>query len=304
MTRRLLELIATVALFLIVWVVYPPPANAQVGVVFIRDTIRNPDSTLFNGTVTITWTGPYDGFQRDTQSRVSNGVFSSLVVSSPLPNQTYRVQYASTDGANVWSEAWSVPYSSAPLTISQVKQSGAVKTLAISVNGITFQAIVGAASPVAQNVGISNTGAGTLAWTASKTQTWLTLATTSGTAPSALALIPNSGSLSAGTYIDTVTINGTGAASSPQTVTVTLNVSASSSSGSIMFIDSETPTGSVNGTNVVFAIANVPSPASSLKVMRNGIRLRLGGDYTFTGQTITLGTAPQSGDVLLVDYRQ
>jgi len=72
-----------------------------------------------------------------------------------------------------------------------------------------------------------------------------------------------------------------------------------------VFVDEEIPVGALNGTNATFTIANVPNPATSLQCFRNGLRVRLGGDYTFTGQTLTFLTAavPQSGDTLDCSYR-
>lgn len=66
-------------------------------------------------------------------------------------------------------------------------------------------------------------------------------------------------------------------------------------------VDDETPTNT--GDDLNFTIAHIPSPASSLKVYRNGQRLRITEDYTFSGQTITLLIAKLSGEVLLCDYR-
>lgn len=71
----------------------------------------------------------------------------------------------------------------------------------------------------------------------------------------------------------------------------------------IHIIDDETPSGTKNGSNTIFTIGNSPSPVSSLKVYRNGQRLRITEDYTFSGTTITFVVPPESDDVLLVDYR-
>ncbi|HEX4594748.1 MAG TPA: hypothetical protein VH157_10765 [Bryobacteraceae bacterium] len=71
------------------------------------------------------------------------------------------------------------------------------------------------------------------------------------------------------------------------------------------FVDGETPAGTVNSVNAVFAVAQTPSPAASLAVYRNGVRVRSGLDYTLTGNAITfaLGSIPQTGDVLQCTYR-
>lgn len=68
-------------------------------------------------------------------------------------------------------------------------------------------------------------------------------------------------------------------------------------------IDDETPTGTVNGSNTDFTLANIPSPTSSLKVFVNGQRMRITEDYTFSGTTITFLIAPPTGSIILVDYR-
>lgn len=72
------------------------------------------------------------------------------------------------------------------------------------------------------------------------------------------------------------------------------------------FVYNETPTGTVNGTNAAFTTANAVTPASSVRVYVNGVRMASGGsaDYTFSTPTITFnaGAIPQTGDVLLVDY--
>lgn len=69
-------------------------------------------------------------------------------------------------------------------------------------------------------------------------------------------------------------------------------------------IDDEVPFGSVNGTNKVFTLANIPNPPASVKVFVNGQKMKSGGeDYTLSGKTITAVTAPPTGSIILVDYR-
>lgn len=67
------------------------------------------------------------------------------------------------------------------------------------------------------------------------------------------------------------------------------------------FVDDETPTNS--GDNLNFTINLTPSPASSLKVYRNGQRLKITEDYTFSGKTITLLTSLGATEILTVDYK-
>ena len=74
----------------------------------------------------------------------------------------------------------------------------------------------------------------------------------------------------------------------------------------INFADAETPTGTINGVNATFTLANSPSPAGSLLLFKNGQLMKAAGaDYTLTGNSIAFvsGAIPQTGDVLLAQYR-
>lgn len=67
----------------------------------------------------------------------------------------------------------------------------------------------------------------------------------------------------------------------------------------------ETPTGTVNGTNATFTLANTPVSGQEM-VFVNGILMNVGAtnDYTISTNTITFnsGAIPQTGDVVLVSY--
>lgn len=93
------------------------------------------------------------------------------------------------------------------------------------------------------------------------------------------------------------------------------DVSSVSSSGSVTLattvtkmaniITRETPSGSVNGSNVTFTLANTPL-AGTEEVYLNGLLQEpgAGNDYTISGGTITYLTAPITGDRLRVSYRK
>lgn len=74
-------------------------------------------------------------------------------------------------------------------------------------------------------------------------------------------------------------------------------------SGDVNFTENEVPSGTINGSNVTFTVANAPSPATSLKVYLNSLRQVPTTDYTLSGVTITFVQAPLTGSTLLVDYR-
>jgi hypothetical protein len=90
--------------------------------------------------------------------------------------------------------------------------------------GLNFSATAGGANPSSQAVTISNSGGGTLSWTAAKTQPWLVLGATSGSGVFVLSVQAIAGSLAAGTYTDTITISAAGANPASQTVSVTFTV--------------------------------------------------------------------------------
>lgn len=68
-------------------------------------------------------------------------------------------------------------------------------------------------------------------------------------------------------------------------------------------ITRETPSGSVNGSNTAFTLANTPI-AGTESVYLNGLLQEpgAGNDYTISGPTITYLTAPVSGDKVRVSY--
>lgn len=74
------------------------------------------------------------------------------------------------------------------------------------------------------------------------------------------------------------------------------------------FIANETPSGTINGSNATFTLANTPatvnSAVSSLEVVLNGVVLEggSGNDYTLSGNTITMLLVPQTGDKLRAYY--
>jgi len=70
-----------------------------------------------------------------------------------------------------------------------------------------------------------------------------------------------------------------------------------------LFVDDETPSGTINGSNTVFTLANVPNPASSVEVFLDGMMQRAGVDYSLSSATVTFTSAPISGAILRAYYR-
>jgi Concanavalin A-like lectin/glucanases superfamily/Viral BACON domain len=91
---------------------------------------------------------------------------------------------------------------------------------------MTFTGTAGAANPAAKTASITNTGGGTLTYTASDDAAWLSETPTNGTAPQTLSISADLSGLAAGTYSGTITITAAGATGSPKTIPVTLTVAA------------------------------------------------------------------------------
>lgn len=92
----------------------------------------------------------------------------------------------------------------------------------------------------------------------------------------------------------------------PPTLRIVGTSSGTNTPGPV-FVDVEIPTGTVDGVNRTFTLRDVPNPASSLNLMRNGISYTAGVDYTLAGNVITYlpgVTAPQLGDVHKASYRK
>jgi uncharacterized protein (TIGR03437 family) len=97
-------------------------------------------------------------------------------------------------------------------------------TLAVTPASLSFAYTVGGTAPPAQSLQISNSGTGTLAWSAATSLTWLSWTAASGTAPSTLSVSALPAGMSPGTYTGTIQVTATGANNSPATISVTLTV--------------------------------------------------------------------------------
>jgi len=101
---------------------------------------------------------------------------------------------------------------------------------------------------------------------------------------------------------------GSGAAYSEITLGTGLSMSGTTlnAAAAVSFADSEVPSGTVNGTNDTFTLANTPI-SGSVHLYVNSARQKAGSgnDYTISSGTITFeaGNIPETGAVILADYR-
>ena len=86
-------------------------------------------------------------------------------------------------------------------------------------------------NPAAQQLAITNAGAGTLTWRVTESSDWLSVSPASGTNTGRVTVSVTPGDLRAGTYVANMTITAAGAVNSPMTVPVRLTVGSNSGGG-------------------------------------------------------------------------
>jgi hypothetical protein len=74
------------------------------------------------------------------------------------------------------------------------------------------------------------------------------------------------------------------------------------STGSSTVYGNTTVSGIINGVNLIFNLASLPSTPDSLILTLGGVVLSQNDDYTLSGTTITMFTAPQTNSILKAYY--
>lgn len=99
-------------------------------------------------------------------------------------------------------------------------------TLALSTQTVNLTSVVGGTT-ISSTVDVSNSGTGTLDFSAVSDANWLTVAPLTGAAPASLMVSADPSGLPVGTYVGHVTVSSPGSQNSPQSITVNLSVTAS-----------------------------------------------------------------------------
>ena len=275
MFRRLL----VVSAWLAVSAVAAPPLST------IQDVLDKADGARFNGTLTISWSSfqPADSTaivaQGSTVVTVTNGYLRVQLVpsTSAIPVATYNVTYSS-NGRTQFREVWAVPATTQTLKVHDVRISSAA---AGSTSGISAADTGDPATPLPESdvIGlIADLGARPVKGP--------------NFAAGSVAVVDGSGMLAAvtGNPSDCVHVDGS---------------SGTCGWSSTSFVDGDTLSGLVDGTNTAFGLSATPNPATSLAVYRNGVLQKAAQDFTVSASTVTFLTAstPQPGDTLLASYR-
>jgi hypothetical protein len=176
--------------------------------------------------------------------------------------------------------------SNTPWTMATVVfKSGTVSPPALSVSpsSLSFSGTAGGSSPAAKTLTVTNSGGGTMNWTASESASWLSVSPASGTNNGTITVTPSITGLAAGTYTTDVTVTATGAGGSPKTIPVTFTVDPATP-----------PTLTVSPTSLSFTATQGGSnpAAKTLSVSNTG-----GGsmDWTATDGAAWLSLSPTSG---------
>jgi uncharacterized protein (TIGR03437 family) len=162
-------------------------------------------------------------------SATTSATWLSVAVASGTAPSTLSVLVSPTGlGAGTYTRSVQISAagaSNSPVSVAvTLTVAPAPPVLAVSPQALTFNYMVSGTIPAAQSIQVTNSGGGTLNWSATASAMWLSVAVTSGTAPSTLSVLVSPTGLGAGTYTGSVQISAAGASNSPVSVTVTLTV--------------------------------------------------------------------------------
>ena len=233
----------------------------------------NPAAQTLNirntGAGTLTWTASDNAawLTLSPASGTNNGAVTVSAATGSLAVGTYNGTITiSAPG----SKSVSVPVT---FTVTAAPVPPAIGTSPAS---LSFTVQHGGGNPAAQTLNISNTGGGTLTWTASDNAAWLALSPSSGTNNGTITVTAATGSLAAGTHNATIALGATGAANVQVPVTFTITPASTSIT---LSPSSLTYTG-MHGSS---------TPASQ------GLTVTSNGNWTATDNATWLTLSPTSG---------
>ncbi|HXH11237.1 MAG TPA: hypothetical protein VNP04_15935, partial [Alphaproteobacteria bacterium] len=111
-----------------------------------------------------------------------------------------------------------------PVDLQFVAVIGPPPAVEASPASLSFSSLENGADPASQSLSITNTSLGTLSWTASLNQPWLSVSPASGTTPGTITVSVTTSGLAAGTYNGTITVTSPEASNSPLLIPVSLRI--------------------------------------------------------------------------------
>jgi len=247
----------------------------------IQDVLYRADGSRFNGILTINW-GSFQSsdntniVMQSVAIKVVNGILRVQLVPSPTTPAAYYTVVYNSDGRVQFQETWSVPASSQPLKVSAVRVNSASGAISSGGNITT--------GPI-----LESQVTGLTADLAARPLEGPAFA------PGRVAVINSLGSIDAvdGNPSDCLHVDGSS------------GVCGTGGGTGASFVDGDSPSGIVDGSNKTFTLSQTPSPITSVAVYRNGILQKVGQDFTVNGSSLAFVAAntPQPGDTLLASYR-
>lgn len=182
-------------------------------------TIRNSGQSTLNYTISddAAW---LDVSPAQGTSTGENKTHSVSVTSGGLAEGTYSATITVSD-PNATNNPQSIAVS---LTVSKQPPP----SIWVDKSSLSFNVQVGG-SPSPQSIDIRNGGGGTLSYTITSSESWISVSPSNGTSTGGAnrhTVSVDSGGKGAGTYTGTLTITAPGAANSPQLVSVTLQITS------------------------------------------------------------------------------
>jgi hypothetical protein len=197
----------------------------------------HPGALLAQGTRSTPTSGAWNQVDLGAGATVTSGTTYWIAILSPTGTGTIRFRDApsSTVGSETSSSGtlaalpttWSTgtTYRDASLSAYGVTSSApAPPVLSVTPSTLSFTATTGGANPASRSITVSNTGGGSLNFTAADDAPWLSVTPASGSAPATLQASVSVAALSAGLYSGLITINAPGIQGSPATVSVSLTI--------------------------------------------------------------------------------
>ncbi len=250
----------------------------------IQDTLYKADGTLFSGSVTVSWksfvAADSSNIPMNTLTvQITNGLLRlRLVPTTNASAGAYYLARFNAEGKTQFSEIWSVPVSATAVAVKDVRVASSPSTGGGSGGtGVPSTILLSDVQGLNEALADRPTKA-------------------AGFANGRAVTVDINGELTAvlGSPGDCIRVDGT---SGP--------CGTGGGGAAFAFVDAETPAGSIDGVNRVFTLSQIPFPASSVHLYRNGILQKASVDYTVSGSVVTfeVNSTPQIGDLMSVSYR-
>jgi hypothetical protein len=191
------------------------------GRVTISGAVKQSNGTGIPG-VTLTFTPG-----NETATTDDSGEYSKLVLSGWSGTVTpFKTDYTFSPTSRTYSD---IRTDQPDQDYVDYSAGGGLPVISLSPAQLNFAADASGNASGAQSFLVSNIGGGTLNWTISPDQTWITASPSSGTDAGYVTVSVDPSGKSAGSYNGTITVSDPNAVNSPQTVNVILEVYSSTS---------------------------------------------------------------------------